>query len=470
MPPEIDLLAIERGAITAPAGCGKTELIAAAAAAYDGAKPLLILTHTNAGVAALRGRLRRAGIPGSRARVSTLDGWAMRLIGTFPQRSGHPPDLLALRTPRTDYPAIRQAALGLLASGDLDDVISASYARLIVDEYQDCIQPQHQLVCQLSQRLPTCVLGDPMQAIFGFAGRLAHWTRDTCQHFPPAGQLQTPWRWRNAGTEPFGQWLLQVRERLSQGQGIDLRAVPPEVRWVQMGHADDYQRQLEAARTPPVSRDGGVLILGQSTNPDSHGQIASQTPGASAIEGVELKTLVAFANTLALGAPNVLEVLIGFGQGVLTRTDTGDLLRRINVLRGGTARTPPTPLEALAMRFAAAPSYRAAADVLEGMKRQPNARAHRPAAFYGALKALRLADERDILLAESALAVREEYRYAGRTLPARAVGSTLLLKGLEAEVAVILNADDLDAVNLYVAMTRGSKRLVICSRRAVLCA
>jgi DNA helicase-2/ATP-dependent DNA helicase PcrA len=44
----------------------------------------------------------------------------------------------------------------------------------------------------------------------------------------------------------------------------------------------------------------------------------------------------------------------------------------------------------------------------------------------------------------------------------------LLLKGLEAEVAVILNAADLDAKNLYVAMTRGSHALVICSPTATL--
>ena len=48
------------------------------------------------------------------------------------------------------------------------------------------------------------------------------------------------------------------------------------------------------------------------------------------------------------------------------------------------------------------------------------------------------------------------------------VGSTLLLKGLEAEVAVILHADELDALNLYVAMTRGSRKLVICSRQAII--
>ena len=45
--------------------------------------------------------------------------------------------------------------------------------------------------------------------------------------------------------------------------------------------------------------------------------------------------------------------------------------------------------------------------------------------------------------------MREQNRLIGRPLPRRAVGSTLLLKGLEAEVAVVLDADTLDARNLY---------------------
>ena len=69
---------------------------------------------------------------------------------------------------------------------------------------------------------------------------------------------------------------------------------------------------------------------------------------------------------------------------------------------------------------------------------------------------------------DAAIRMREQNRLIGRPLPKRAVGSTLLLKGLEAEVAVVLNADDLNARNLYVAMTRGSKALVVCSRSPVL--
>jgi len=69
---------------------------------------------------------------------------------------------------------------------------------------------------------------------------------------------------------------------------------------------------------------------------------------------------------------------------------------------------------------------------------------------------------------DAAIQMREQNRLVGRLLPRRAVGSTLLLKGLEAEVVVVLNASALDARNLYVAMTRGSRALIVCSQTPVL--
>ena len=99
MPAVIDLLAINRGTVTAPAGCGKTHLIAQSLKRHTEAKPILILTHTNAGVAALRGRLDKAGVPGKAYRLFTIDGWSMRLIGLFPQRSGIDPTILKLGDP-----------------------------------------------------------------------------------------------------------------------------------------------------------------------------------------------------------------------------------------------------------------------------------------------------------------------------------------------------------------------------------
>lgn len=42
------------------------------------------------------------------------------------------------------------------------------------------------------------------------------------------------------------------------------------------------------------------------------------------------------------------------------------------------------------------------------------------------------------------------------------------MKGLEADVAVILHPELMDACNLYVALTRGAKRILVCSMNNVL--
>jgi hypothetical protein len=85
------------------------------------------------------------------------------------------------------------------------------------------------------------------------------------------------------------------------------------------------------------------------------------------------------------------------------------------------------------------------------------------------LKALQLCGGLDgVTFNEAAIRMREQTRLLGRPLPRRAVGSTLLLKGLEAEVVVVLNAQRLNARNLYVAITRGSRMVTICSPSQIL--
>lgn len=464
-PVEIDLRAITRGTVTAPAGCGKTQLIAHALAGHRSSKPILVLTHTNASVAALRGRLDRAGVPTNAYRLSTIDGWAIRLIATFPSRSAHDPETLRLANPARDYPAIRDAAWKLLQAGHVSEVLKASYAHLIVDEYQDCSVPQHSIVYFLSLILPTCVLGDPMQAIFGFRGNaLADWNQQVCAHFPVVAELATPWRWRNAGAEALGQWLLEARRLLAAGQSVDLRSGPPEhVSWMQAVPPNDHPQRLAAARTAPPTADGRVLIIADSRNRAAQQSFASQTPGASTVEAVDLQDLIAFASGFDVGAPNALEQLLALAQSVMTNAGVAELRRRLESLARGTARNPPTDAENRALAFRHEPSLTAAAALLSELRAPPNVRVHRPAILYGVLKAFREASSGTVPLAEAARRVREENRLLGRPLPKRAVGSTLLLKGLEAEVAVLLSTEGMTAQNLYVAMTRGSMKLVVCS-------
>ncbi|WP_339864894.1 UvrD-helicase domain-containing protein [Paremcibacter congregatus] len=466
----INLLEINHGTVTAPAGCGKTHLIAEALTRHDDGKPILVLTHTNAGVVALRGRLDRASVPAKAYRLSTIDGWAMRLISMFPVRSAYDPDLLKLANPHADYPNIRDAAINLLKAGHVNDILAASYSRLIVDEYQDCSVRQHTVVAWVAQTLPTCVLGDPLQAIFGFgADNLARWDDDVCAYFPLAGELATPWRWINAGAELLGRWLLDMRGKLLRGEPIDLRTAPAGVSWVELDGTEDHQRRLRAARVRLPDDQGCVLIIGDSMNPGGQRQFASQTPGAITVEAVDLKDLVAFARTFDLNAQDTLERLVNFAQSVMRNVGAADLLRRIQSLQRGTARNPPTDAEAAALSFVRAPSYRAAANVLVEVNKQGGVSVHRPAVLRACIKAMQLCEGTEGLsLHDATIQMREQNRLVGRPLPKRAVGSTLLLKGLEAEVAVILHADALDARNLYVAMTRGSQALMVCASSPIL--
>ncbi|TYL85804.1 UvrD-helicase domain-containing protein [Bradyrhizobium cytisi] len=468
--PEIDLLSVEKGAITAPAGSGKTQLIASALSRHERSKPILVLTHTNAGVAALRGRLDRAGIAPSKYRLATLDGFAMRLISMFPKRSGHDPAILELASPGTNYPAIRKAAAALLNEEHLDEILAATYDRLFVDEYQDCSQVQHEMVVFLSDPLHCCVLGDPMQAIFGFKGNaLVDWDADVLASFGDAGELKTPWRWINAGEKAFGEWLLGVRKTLLAGGSIDLASAPRNVVHIALDGSDDHALRLKACLTKAPTADGSVLIIADSTKPTEQRRFARQTPGAVVAESVDLRDLVDFARAFDLSASNALYRLVQFASQVMVNVGPEDLLARVDSLQSGKARKGPTETEQAALAFADKPSYAGASALLAAINKDGGVRAHRPPVLRGCHKMFQLCGSADgPSIYDAAVQVREQSRLIGRPLAKRTVGSTLLLKGLEADVAVILNPEVMDHNHLYVAMTRGSRTLVTCSDTNVL--
>ncbi|MGM3412080.1 ATP-dependent helicase [Ralstonia holmesii] len=469
MPPEIDLFAFNRGSITAPAGCGKTQLIADTLSVHTGPKPILVLTHTNAGVSALHSRLRRARVPSAAYRLATIDGFAIRLVSRFPSRSGHAPDVLALANPNRDYPAIRQGAHRILHAGHVNDVLRASYSRLVVDEYQDCNLTQHAIVAWLATTLPTCVLGDPMQAIFGFRDNpLVNWQADVLPQFPPSGELQIPWRWRLAGTEHFGNWLLQTRHQLAAGGAVDLRAAPPEVNWVRINPATGVQQRLIAARVQAQGRQRNVLVIGDSRRPQERYQLASQIPGAIAVERVDLDDLTSFARRYDVAAPDALQHLVEFASGLMTGVGATDFLRRVQTIRQGRARNAPTAAELSAVAFVDAPSLSAAQAVLNSLSEQQGGRVYRPEVLRCCVAAMQTAASGSSTFQAAAVQMREQNRHAGRPLGGRSVGSTLLLKGLEADVAVILYPETMNAANLYVALTRGAHRVVVCSETPLL--
>lgn len=334
---DADLLAIDRSTVTAPADCGKTHLISQALARHAGPKPILVLTHTNAGVAVLRSRLDKAGVRPSHYRLTTIDGWCMRLLTLFPKRGAYDPAILFRVQPQgplsRDSACRRRFAPGRAYRRCLGlDLRSDDRRR----EYQDCSEVQHTIVWFAAQSLRTCVLGDPMQAIFGFQGNaLADWDQHVCVQFPLAAELSHPWRWVDAGEAAFGEYLLDVRRALVAGQAIELSSAPSRnVSWVHLDGSADHQRRLRAGAVTAAD-DEKVLIIADSRNPTGQRQFASQIHGAVTVENVDMRDLVTFGEGLDLASPTILAHVADFATSVMTNTGANNLVARVATLKGG---------------------------------------------------------------------------------------------------------------------------------------
>jgi hypothetical protein len=410
-------------------------------------------------------------VPSQKYRLSTLDGWALRRISALPTRSKTDPRHLLLNSPKEDYPAIRRGILTLLGAGHLSDLLSSNYSRLIVDEYQDCSPPQHEMVLHLADHLDTVVLGDPLQAIFGFTPEgVVDWNSDVIASFPEIGKLETPWRWILADNEELGNWLLEIREQLLAGETIDLQLSPDCVDWVQLsGDKSDMPRRIEAANTPPPTIGGGTLIMASGKRPGKQAEYARKIPGASKVENSDLSDLVYFAQSFVPGQKGALGLLVDFAEAVVTSVDRTTLKARLNSIAAGTNKNPPSDLEKSIMDFHNNPSYAGGALILSEFTRQPGARVFRQEMLRTAIEALNFAQGAGgKALSELFVDLRDKSRARGRRIPNKAVGSTLLFKGLEAEVSIILEPETMDAHDLYVSLTRGSRRVVVCSTTPVL--
>jgi hypothetical protein len=466
------ILGASRGHVVAPAGCGKTELIARSVAT-PGPKPTLILTHTTAGVAALRQRLKRDGVPAGHYRLNTIAGWALSMVSMFPERAGFRQDPLAA----PNYAQVQSAIGRLCQSGNVTREIQATYGRLLVDEYQDCSVTQHAIVSGIANAIPTVVFGDPMQAIFGFgADPLADWHSDVTGAFPELGRLSTPWRWSNVGANDLGLWLLGARETLSQGAPIDLRTCPNGVFWHQIGSdtnatiAEQIRVQFEISRR---NTNESILIVGDPMRAGARHDYASRAAGVSVVEPVDFRDVVGAAENMdGLTGEALLQACIAFLILVMTNVYGDRLQQRIQSIRAGRHRSPPNPQELAGIALFERGAYPQAIAFLKSMASDRERRIYRHSAFGIMIEALSMAASGKVDLRSAIAMLRERNRQAGRIVPSKAVGSTLLLKGLEAQHVIILDADQPGAAmsrqHLYVALTRGARSAHIFSRRPVL--
>ncbi len=456
---------VERGCIEAAAGCGKTEAIVRLTAEFHGGRTL-ILTHTLAGVAALRRRLQAARVPRSRYTLSSIDAWCVRRVGEFPLRAGPMPDAT-----RGDvfYPGVRASCLALLESRALDDVLRSTYGRVLVDEYQDCGPTQHAIVRKLSDLVPTFVFGDSLQAVFGFRNApVVSWELDVIPVFPLIETLDHPWRWERVGADTIGRWLVRARAQLQDGTGIDLSRLPEGCEWRRL--TGDLRRDSQEIRnaTSYWRRDeGSVLVMANPTQPDRHSEIARSGEGIQVVENLDLRPIFEGLDQLdrAVEPEARLRPLLELAHAVMTGISVNDLSRRCETLRRGRGRTPATPDELAALAFLAEADWQQAAATLGAWSTQPGRRVFRREVLRMIIDSLNAtASGSHPSLSDAMSAARERRRHEGRSATRRAVGSTLLLKGLEADYTILLDMERLSAAHVYVALTRGTRGMLVFSR------
>lgn len=191
-----------------PAGTGKTHLLVTIAGKLvERGISVLVLTHTNAGISAIRSRCLRMGINPVQLSVATISSWAERAALVYCGTSRH--DLASDRWVQKDYYSqCVGEALTLLGHEWFANVIGVSYQAVLVDEYQDCSLVQHRLVKRLAALIPrTICFGDPLQRIFDFAEEeFPDWDAVRADFHVFEGVRPYPYRWTGRNM-PLGEWL-----------------------------------------------------------------------------------------------------------------------------------------------------------------------------------------------------------------------------------------------------------------------
>jgi hypothetical protein len=101
---------------------------------------------------------------------------------------------------------------------------------------------------------------------------------------------------------------------------------------------------------------------------------------------------------------------------------------------------------------------------LEGVRDQPDTYLYRREMFFAMRSALQTKAVSELhALSLSGSEVQNRIRHAGRHLSNRSIGSTLLVKGLEFDRAIIIADSAMTSKNWYVALMRATTKLRIVS-------
>lgn len=461
----IDFISKDKSLLIAPAGFGKTHALAECLTFTPENKRQLILTHTHAGIASIKEKVKKLNISTSKYHIETITGFAQKYTLAF--YCGN--DIPLQEDSTKYYPFIIEKATELFELETIKKTILYSYQGLFVDEYQDCTDIQHQMITALSEIMPTHILGDPMQGIFDFNGILIDFDKDL-KDYEEVEPLDTPWRWNNANRNDLGEELRDIRIRLQNGSTINLNNYN-SIETIICNENDWYKprTQYRNMLTGLLSEDSLLLIH----------------PITSSIEP-RLKILRSFNNRLTLlesidakDSYSLSQVIDNWGNKstvLLVRELSYTLFNKTGIdlwfNNSGFKRKTDSDskkiiedLQILIDDLQLEMMYSKLAIIIKKVMHMPEIKCYRKDLVFALCKALTIAEIDNKSVYEAMVIHKNTIRRVGRKIYGKCIGTTLLTKGLEFDTVAVLNAHKFDNYkHFYVAITRACKRLIIFSQ------
>jgi superfamily I DNA/RNA helicase len=458
--------------LIAPAGFGKTYTVAECLSQITESGKQLVLTHTHAGISSIKEKILAANLANSKYAVETITSFAQKYVlsfycGNIPEQSDS----------GNYYPFIINIANKIFKRKSILNILSRTYSGLFIDEYQDCTTSQHDLIMSLAEVLPTRIFGDHLQGIFGFNGELLVDMEDSNvmgEFFDNKSTLDKPWRWIKGNNELLGSDLQLIRNRIEKNELLNLSEFK-SIETVIINEEDLYNPiKNYRQKISSLLEERSLLFIhpvSTSIYPREKfvGRFNNRVSLIESIDEKDFYNLSKEADTIT--SENVILKIRNLSYSLFKESGNDiwfnewGFRQKKNEKDKILLRSITDKIELLRQNV----SYSLLSQVLKDIRRLPEIRCNRRELFHSFCKALEGAELNKLSAYQAMVSNRNHIRRMGRKIYGKCIGTTLLTKGLEFETVAILNAHKfISKKDLYVALTRASKRLIVFTNSNIL--
>ena len=472
----VSFLTSNKSMIIAPAGHGKTHTIVNCLESYKfSGKKILVLTHTNAGIASIREKILLRSIESCKFEIMTICSFAIDIVHHYVSSMLLPDD----SDMNEKYKEAERLSIRLLKVEPIKIVLKAKYEHVIVDEYQDCDSIQHKLIEGIGQIISTHILGDPLQGIFDFNGSPVNLDGKEFDEYRKNIQyLTTPWRWKKSGNVELGEDLLKIRSLLREGKSVDLTKYH-SIQYVKVAKGDFYSQDRTAIKTiiynllKPTYKSNVLIIHPLSFSKNGRIDLLKRVHNLGMIESIDdadyYNTVQKFETETGDG---LICAIKNFIQDTCVASelskwfhDDGSLVSK----RDEKYLDRYHRLKDYLKQFKKASCIKNIIDLIEFIRQEFGCRVVRCDVYYTILRILQQAVSSNISMSEALKLNRDKTRKVGRHINGKYIGTTLLTKGLECDTVLVLDAHKFDSPkHLYVALSRACSRLIVSADSPIL--